>query len=135
MGKSYSREEKYALYKSANLLTMVVFEKYLHKLGLSEPTIKKHLANIDLFINYFLLQFEILRPEHGISEVEYFFGEWYPGNIPDINKADIKAYIATLRKFFTHQARVGYLEGEDIAELNYIINEKKDSWLALVPDA
>lgn len=134
MRQPYSREEKYTLYRSTNVWTMIVFEKYLHKLGLSEPTVKKHLANIDLFINYFLLEFEIIGPEHGISEVEHFFGEWFPENIPDISKADITGYFATLRKFFTHQARAGYLEGEDIAALNYIINDNKGVWLASVPD-
>ena len=53
------------------------FEVWLHEKNLAPKTIKKHLSNIELYLNEYLNYYEIIKMEAGISEVYSFLNDWF----------------------------------------------------------
>ena len=50
------------------------FEKWLNNKGLVKKTIKKHLSNVELYLDSFLTYYDITKMEDGINEIDTFFG-------------------------------------------------------------
>jgi len=54
-----------------------LFEHALITNGLKDSTIKKHLSNIDLYINNFLLYEEPLTMDYGMGRSDSFLGDFF----------------------------------------------------------
>ena len=50
---------------------------WLTEKGLEKKTIKKHLSNIDLYLNSFLNYYEVETMEVGINRIDSFLGDWF----------------------------------------------------------
>lgn len=48
------------------------FEKWLNEKGLVKKAIRKHLSNVDLYINDYLNYYDVTKVEDGISSVHSF---------------------------------------------------------------
>ena len=53
------------------------YEKWLIEKNLTNKTIKKHLDNIDLYINDYLNYYDVIKVEEGIHSVYSFFKRWF----------------------------------------------------------
>ena len=53
------------------------FKVWLNEKGLVKKTIKKHLSNIDLYLNSFLNYYEVETMEVGINRIDSFLGDWF----------------------------------------------------------
>ena len=53
------------------------FEQWLAEKNLGDKTIRKHLSNIDLYINDFLNYYEITKMEDGIGMAFMFLDDWF----------------------------------------------------------
>ena len=85
------------------------FAIWLIEKGLSETTIERHLDNIDLYVNYFLLEQEPTRAADGYGAVGSYLDYWF------IRKASasewaIRSNAASLRKFY------GFLVERELAQ-------------------
>ena len=49
------------------------FGEWLNSKNLVKKTIKKHIGNIDFYINDYLVYYEIIKMEEGMNEVYSFF--------------------------------------------------------------
>ena len=72
---------------------------WLSEKGLVKKTIKKHLSNIDLYLNSFLNYYEVETMEVGINRIDSFLGDWFVRKCMWSSKNSIKENSASIKKF------------------------------------
>ena len=117
-------EKKIEVNKKRNKKFMKEFEEYLKEKNLKDKTIKKHLSNVDLFINDYLNYYDIETPEEGINSVYSFLSGWFIEKCMWATVYTTKETAASIKKFYAYMSEKGYVEKEDYKEL---CEELKDS--------
>ena len=117
-------EKKIEENKKRNKKFMKEFEEYLKEKNLKDKTIKKHLSNVDLFINDYLNYYDIETPEEGINSVYSFLSGWFIEKCMWETVYTTKETAASIKKFYAYMSEKGYVKKEDYKEL---CEELKDS--------
>lgn len=117
-------EKKIEENKKRNKKFMKEFEEYLKEKNLKDKTIKKHLSNVDLFINDYLNYYDIETPEEGINSVYSFLSGWFIEKCMWATIYTTKETAASIKKFYAYMSEKGYVKKEDYKEL---CEELKDS--------
>ena len=117
-------EKKIEENKKRNKKFMKEFEEYLKEKNLKDKTIKKHLSNVDLFINDYLNYYDIETPEEGINSVYSFLSGWFIEKCMWATVYTTKETAASIKKFYAYMSEKGYVKKEDYKEL---CEELKDS--------
>lgn len=117
-------EKKIEENKKRNKKFMKEFEEYLKEKNLKDKTIKKHLSNVDLFINDYLNYYDIETPEEGINSVYSFLSGWFIEKCMWATPYTTKEEAASIKKFYAYMSEKGYVKKEDYKEL---CEELKDS--------
>lgn len=117
-------EKKIEENKKRNKKFMKEFEEYLKEKNLKDKTIKKHLSNVDLFINDYLNYYDIETTEEGINSVYSFLSGWFIEKCMWATVYTTKETAASIKKFYAYMSEKGYVEKEDYKEL---CEELKDS--------
>ena len=117
-------EKKIEENKKRNKKFMKEFEEYLKEKNLKDKTIKKHLSNVDLFINEYLNYYDIETPEEGINSVYSFLSGWFIEKCMWATVYTTKETAASIKKFYAYMSEKGYVKKEDYKEL---CEELKDS--------
>ena len=109
------------------------FKKDLETAGLVKKTIERHINNIDLYINTYLLREEPLEMMEGTSSVKlddfisYFFIRKCLWSTP----AAIKTTTASIKKFYNSMLKRGRIEQADYNELTSTIKEMSEEWIEI----
>ena len=106
------------------------FESEMLSAGLSKNTVKKHMFNLDFYINDFLLYEEVIVPAQGIDEVDYFFNGWFPRKAMWSNPAAVNATCTVLKKFYVFLQFKNIVTKEAINNLNDCIKTNKPEWVS-----
>lgn len=117
-------EKKIEENKKRNKKFMKEFEEYLKEKNLKDKTIKKHLSNVDLFINDYLNYYDIETQEEGINSVYSFLSGWFIEKCMWATVYTTKETAASIKKFYAYMSEKGYVKKEDYKEL---CEELKDS--------
>jgi len=117
-------EKKIEENKKRNKKFMKEFEEYLKEKNLKDKTIKKHLSNVDLFINDYLNYYDIETTEEGINSVYSFLSGWFIEKCMWATVYTTKETAASIKKFYAYMSEKGYVKKEDYKEL---CEELKDS--------
>ena len=117
-------EKKIEENKKRNKKFMKEFEEYLKEKNLKDKTIKKHLSNVDLFINDYLNYYDSETPEEGINSVYSFLSGWFIEKCIWATVYTTKETAASIKKFYAYMSEKGYVKKEDYKEL---CEELKDS--------
>ena len=117
-------EKKIEENKKRNKKFMKEFEEYLKEKNLKDKTIKKHLSNVDLFINDYLNYYDIETPEEAINSVYSFLSGWFIEKCMWATVYTTKETAASIKKFYAYMSEKGYVKKEDYKEL---CEELKDS--------
>ena len=117
-------EKKIEENKKRNKKFMKEFEEYLKEKNLKDKTIKKHLSNVDLFINDYLNYYDIETPEEGKNSVYSFLSGWFIEKCMWATVYTTKETAASIKKFYAYMSEKGYVKKEDYKEL---CEELKDS--------
>ena len=117
-------EKKIEENKKRNKKFMKEFEEYLKEKNLKDKTIKKHLSNVDLFINDYLNYYDIETPDEGINSVYSFLSGWFIEKCMWATVYTTKETAASIKKFYAYMSEKGYVKKEDYKEL---CEELKDS--------
>jgi len=107
------------------------FEDYLISKGLTSKTIRKHLGNIDFYINTFLVNYEVNKAEEGIYSLDMFFADWFPRKAMWASGNSVKETIASLKKFYSYLEDIDLVSGLMYKEFLNEIKDKKTVWMAL----
>lgn len=105
------------------------FRKWLKNKNLGETTVKKHVGNVDFYINSFLLHEEAVEAKDGAGSVNGFLGYWFIRKAMWSSVTSIKENASSLKKFYTYLHEVGIVEKSDLEELKETIKENMDHWL------
>lgn len=107
-----------------------MFEKELNESGLSRKTINKHLDNISLFLNDYLINYmEDARMENGISAVNDFLGYFLISKCLWTSRTSLKETASSLKKFYSCMLRNNLIKEDDYSYLCTLIKSDLDIYL------
>ncbi len=87
-------------YQIKNEQLLEHFKQWLVLKKLTNSTINRHMRNIDLYINHFLLSEDPMTPEEGSFCVSRYLGNWFPRKVTNSRNA-IKQSSVSISKFYT----------------------------------
>ncbi len=122
-------EKQCEIIRSANKKLLAEFNQWLRSSGLSDKTIASHVDNIDFYINEYLLYEDALEPREGVDEVSEFLGYWFIRNAMWASRSSIKAYGASLKKFYAFLLEKGEIEKYELDDLKATIKVDMPKWL------
>ena len=105
------------------------FEKWLIAQKLGNKTIRKHLNNIDLFINDYVNYYEVTKMEDGISSAYSFLNDWFIRKCAWSSVTSIKETAASIKKFYQCMSEKGYVSSEDYKFLCRMIKDNMDNFI------
>lgn len=108
------------------------FEEWLNSKGLVKKTIRKHLQNIDFYINNYLTYYDIVKVEEGIDEVHLFLNCWFIEKCLWASKNSIKENATSIKKFYQFMSENNYVKKEDYEFLCNDIKENMDEYLSQI---
>lgn len=110
------------------------FEKWLIDKNLSKKTIKKHISNIDFYLNEFLNFYDASSMEEGIDSVYDFLGDFFINKCLWASATSIKENAASIKKFYECMSERGYVDESDYKELCKEIKDNMDTFLENLDD-
>ena len=115
--------------REANKQVLSEFELWLNSSGLSEKTINNHVANIDFYVNEYLLYEDAVEAADGVHAVDRFLGYWFIRKAMWASQSSIKSNAASLKKFYAFMYEKGLIEKDDLDDLKETIKEGMPGWL------
>lgn len=122
-------EKKIKENQKRNKKFMKEFEEWLKEKSLSDKTIKKHLSNVDLFINDYLNYYDVETAEEGIDSVYSFLSGWFIEKCMWATPYTTKEEAASIKKFYAYMSEKGYVEKEDYKLLCEDLKDNMDEIL------
>lgn len=116
--------------RKANSKLLKDFDTWLKISKLKDKTIKKHLDNVDFYINEFLLYEDAEDAKDGASSIGMFLGYWFIKKAMWASPAQIKSNAASLKKFYTFLFEKKLINKEDLDDLKDRIKEDMPEWIA-----
>ena len=116
--------------RKANKQILDEFELLLKSVGLSKNTIKKHVSNIDFYINEYLLYEDATEAKDGVDAVGMFLGYWFIKKAMWASQSSIKGNATSLKKFYSFLYDKRLIEKDDLDDLTETIKEGMPEWLA-----
>ena len=130
MGFDYEAFEKECdAIRKINELHLAGFGKWLKSSGLSGKTIRKHVSNVDFYINDFLCYYDARDAVQGCYSVGSFLGDWFIRKASWASCGNIKSNVASFKKFYAFMLAVNAIEQEDYDFLLEAINNQLPDWL------
>ena len=106
------------------------FAGWFREQNLTAKTIKKHVNNVDFYINEYLLYEDAVEPQEGVNSVSMFLGYWFIKKAMWASAASIKSNAASLKRFYTFLYERGLVNKDDLDSLKETIKEEMPEWLA-----
>lgn len=132
MHGSEQYEKQVEVIRGANRTILEAFGAWLSAKGLAAATINNHVANIDFYINEFLLYEDAHKPEDGVDEVGAFLGYWFIRKALWANEASIRSNAASLKRFYDFMAERGSVTPDATKAMKRLIKEEMPEWVATV---
>ena len=110
------------------------FKTHLQESGFAPKTIDRHVANIEFYINTYLLYYDIESPHQGHYRLDDFFGAFFPTKAMWSSPATVKENITSLKKFYKYLNELSLVSDEDLENMYAVIKEEKDNWFGLYED-
>jgi len=118
--------------RKANDKLLNDFGIWLKASKLKEKTIKRHIGNVDFYINEFLLYEDAVEAKDGALEIGMFLGYWFIKKAMWASPAQIKSNAASLKKFYTFLFEKELIKKEDLLDLKISIKEDMPEWIATI---
>lgn len=107
---------------------LYLFAEDLKASGLKEKTIKKHLWNVDYYINEFMLRMDALPMAHGLDMISDFLGYFFIQKCSWSTPASIKTTAASIKKFYKCMLAHKKIEKNAYDDFCFTIKECMDDW-------
>lgn len=110
-----------------------LFESDLH--GLAPKTIKRHLQNVDFFLNTYLLFDEAnpLRMQDGVNSIDDFLG-YFLEEKTYFTDSTKRSFVTSLRKFYKSMAKYGKITPEQYEDVVESLQDGGAEYKALLKD-
>ena len=106
------------------------FKNWLDNKGLGEKTKRKHLDNMEFYLNDYLNYYEATKMEDGINMAYSFLNDWFIRKCLYASKTSIMENAASIKKFYKCMSELGYVKETDYEELAKEINDNMDEFYA-----
>lgn len=110
------------------------FEKWLNEKNLAKKTIRKHISNIDLYINDYLNYYDVIKVEDGIGSVYSFLDGWFIEKCLWASKNSLKETATSIKKFYQFMSENNYVGIDNYKDMCSFIKENMDEFLANVDE-
>lgn len=110
------------------------FEKWLNEKKLTEKTINNHVSNVDLYINNYLVYYEVIPMEKGGYELDEFFSDWFIRKCTWSTGNATKLTVASLKKFYQCMNELNHIEDDIYKHICKEIKENIEDWIDKVED-
>ena len=135
MTKLDEREKQLKENTKRNEDYLKMFKKSLEEKQLTTKTIRKHISNIDFYLNYYLTYYdEIIKMEDGTQHTRSFLGDWFIRKAMWASKSSIKEMASSLKKFYEYMSALGFVKISDYQEMCYEIKDNMDRYLENLED-
>ena len=135
MTKLDEREKQLKENTKRNENYLKIFEKSLEEKQLTAKTIRKHVSNIDFYLNDYLTYYdEIIKMEDGTQYTGSFLGDWFIRKAIWASKSSIKEMASSLKKFYEYMSALGFVKISDYQEMCYEIKDNMDLYLENLED-
>lgn len=115
-----------------NEKTLEAFGEWLEAKGLKEKTVRDHILNVDLFINHYLLYYDVTKAADGAFAVSGFFNEWFYRKAMWASERTVKQTAAGLKKFYQYLFETGAVKEADVLELKETCRDEMPQWIEAV---
>ncbi len=134
LGSDYEAYEKdCSKIRKQNKSYLDLFEKDMIKARLAYSTIEKHMRNLQLFLDDFLLQEEPLTMVDGLYHLDRFF-DFFARKCTWSSPGTVKTTAASIKKFYKSMLDHGHVNADQYEELCTEIKERKEDWMeATIP--
>ena len=122
-------EEDCSRIRESNKTLLTEFAARLESSGLSDKTINKHVFNIDIYINKYLLYEEAREAQDCACAVDTFLGYWFIKKTMWASRASLQGNAVSLKKFYAFLHEKGLVSAEDLAGLHQTIRQSMPKWL------
>ena len=135
MTKLDEREKQLKENTKRNENYLKIFEKSLEEKQLIAKTIRKHVSNIDFYLNDYLTYYdEIIKMKDGTQYTGSFLGDWFIRKAMWASKSSIKEMSSSLKKFYEYMSALGFVKISDYQEMCYEIKDNMDLYLENLED-
>lgn len=108
------------------------FEKWLNEKNLAKKTIRKHISNIDLYINDYLNYYDVIKVEDGIGSIYSFLDGWFIEKCLWASKNSLKETATSIKKFYQFMSENNYVGIDNYKDMCSFIKENMDEFLGNV---
>ena len=122
-------EEKVKEIRKQNDLYLDKFVEWLENKGLVSKTIKKHVSNVEFYINDYLNYYDPTEMSNGCYELDGYLGDWFIRKCMWSTASSVKSTAASIKKFYLCMSELGYIEKDDYIYLCDEIKESLDEWV------
>lgn len=124
-------EEKCKEIQEKNKTYLEEFQEDLLEANLANKTIRKHLNNVNFYINTYLLREDALEMINGSDPyyIDNFLGNIFIRKCMWSSPQTIKETAASIKKFYKSMLKRGHIEKTDYQYLVETIKENKDMWI------
>ena len=106
-----------------------IFQRDLMESGLTHKTIRKHVINVDFYINEYLLREVPFEMQEGCgSRIDMFLGYFFIHKCMWSTPGTIKTTAASIKKFYKCMNEHGYVSKEEYNYLCTTIKENMEIW-------
>ncbi len=107
----YEQQVDEILKENENYLNQ--FQQYLESQSLGYKTIRKHVFNVDLYINDYLAWYEEAKMDEGVYLLLHFFDDWYIRKCAFSSITGMKSIASSLKKFYKLMGELGQIDAKD----------------------
>lgn len=111
-----------------NIRSVAEGESDLVSAGLSKSTIRKHLSNVDFYINTYLLREEALDMDQGCIKIGMFLGYYFIHKYMQSMPENIKTTAASIKKYYKCMLEHKCIDKADYEFLCSEIKEYMEEW-------
>jgi site-specific recombinase XerD len=129
-------EQRVQAIQRANQPILEGFEHWLKQAGLSEPTIKAHVDNMQFFGRYLLWYGYSLRrlDEATEGDVYDFLEDWFPRKALWASVSSMKVYLASFKKFYQWMGETGLVAPETVEDVRSTLKDSRSLFLRKVAE-
>mgnify|MGYP001051781747 CR=1 FL=1 len=120
--------------REENTRILADFERWLAESGLKDKTIRKHVGNVEFYVNHYLLYDCLDRAGAGAVGINGFFSWFFPRKAMWSSPAAVKENVASLKKFYKFMVESGQTDESDYLFLLQSVKEDMQQWLAHYED-